>query len=49
MNYSQQILEKQIEDRKRQISSILAKGHDVELRKDSGDRLKVIEVQKTIK
>ena len=49
MNYSQQILEKQIDQRKREISSILAKGHDVELRKDNGDRLKVIEVQKKIK
>jgi len=49
MNYTEQKIEKQIESHIKDIASILAKGRDVELRKDSGDNLKIIEVLKRIR
>lgn len=49
MNFTEQRLEKQIQQHTRDIASILAKGRDVELRKDSGDNLKIIEVLKRIR
>ena len=42
MNYTAQKIEKQIESHIKDIASILAKGRDVELRKDSGDNLEVL-------
>lgn len=49
MNYTAQKIEKQIQSNIKDIASILAKGRDVELRKDSGDNLKIIEVLKRIR
>lgn len=49
MNFTEQKLEKEISNYTRMIASILAKGHDVELRKTTGDFLKIVEVRKTIK
>lgn len=49
MNFTEQKLEKEISNHIRVIASILAKGHDVELRKTTGDFLKIVEVRKTIK
>ena len=49
MNFTEQKLEKEIERHKYAIASILAKGHDVELRKTTGEFLKIVEVRKTIK
>jgi len=49
MNFAEQKLEKEISSHIRVIASILAKGHDVELRKTTGDFLKIVEVRKTIK
>ena len=49
MNFAEQKLEKEISNHTRVIASILAKGHDVELRKTTGDFLKIVEVRKTIK
>lgn len=49
MNYTALKLEKQLSEKLKVISGILAKGKDVELRKTTGDCLKVIEVTKVIK
>ena len=49
MNFTEQKLEKEISNHTRVIASILAKGNYVELRKTTGDFLKIVEVRKTIK
>jgi len=49
VNYSAQKILKSIRDRETDIAVILSKGHDVELRKDTGDGIKVIEVSKKMR
>lgn len=49
LNFTEQKLEHELEKNKHLIASTLAKGRDVELRKTTGDTLKVIEVLKRIK
>lgn len=49
MNFTAQKLLRELRDREFDIAQILSKGHDVELRKDSGDGIKVIEVSKKMR
>lgn len=49
MDFTKQKLAKQIQNRIYDIADILSKGRDVELRKDSGDNLKIVEVSKKIR